>query len=331
MHLNSRSLIFEPLDIEFPLLRFKFCDALTFKVLPEVSYKQFLSKLTVHTSGTSIGKHEPILSKVFHREKTKEKLAKFSAVNSSRGKLELAEISAKKFITIDRNPPSPYSVEQVCSSDPQLDQDVLVEIEEKEKTEQFLRYYDDVRTTDDDEELHHGLVSKLVNKMMKRYVAESKEKIVYYTPCRLVQLFEHFYGFVVIKATKMLEFVPIVNVTKDVHLKIPIREIKFVNDHRYMFKPVGVEVFVYNSNESYLFVFSDQNARDTIREILVSNAPKILEMHLDVITKMWMNGYLSNYDYLIYLNRFSSRSFNDISQYPVFPWINSEFSDDGRF
>lgn len=187
-----------------------------------------------------------------------------------------------------------------------------------------------MRTIDDDEELHQGFVSKLVNKMMKKYVAESKDKIVYYTPCKLVQLFEHFYGFVVIKATKVLEFVPIVNVTKDVHLKIPIREIKFVNDHRYMFKPIGVEVFVYNSNESYLFVFNDQNCRDTIKEILVSNAPKILEMHLDVITKMWMNGYLSNYDYLIYLNRFSSRSFNDISQYPVFPWINSEFSDDGR-
>lgn len=43
---------------------------------------------------------------------------------------------------------------------------------------------------------------------------------------------------------------------------------------------------------------------------------------------MWMNGIVSNYDYLIYLNRFSSRSFNDISQYPVFPWVVSEFSDD---
>jgi hypothetical protein len=78
-----------------------------------VSYKQFLAKLTVHTSGASMGKSESLISKVFHREKTKDKLGKFSAVNSSRGKLELAEITAKKFITIDRNPPSPYSVEQV--------------------------------------------------------------------------------------------------------------------------------------------------------------------------------------------------------------------------
>lgn len=210
-----------------------------------------------------------------------------------------------------------------------MDHEIFIEIEEKDKTEQFLRYYDEVRSIEDDEDLHTGLVSSLVIKSMKKYVAESKEKIVYYTSCKLVQLFEVFFGFVVIKATKVMEFIPVVNVTKELNLKIPLREIKYVNDHRYMFKPIGLEVFVYNSNESYLFVFNDQNARDTTKEILTSNAPKILEMHLDVITKMWMNGYLSNYDYLIYLNRFSSRSFNDISQYPVFPWIINEYSDDG--
>jgi factor associated with neutral sphingomyelinase activation len=206
----------------------------------------------------------------------------------------------------------------------------LIEIEEKEKTEQFLKYFDEIRSIEDDEDLHNGFVTKLVSKAMKKYVAESRDKVIYYSTCKLVQLFEFFLGFIVIKATKVIEFVPVVNVTKDVNLKISIREVKFVNDHRYMFKPVGVEVFVYNSNESYLLVFNDKNARDTVKEILTSNAPKILEMHLDVITKMWMNGYLANYDYLIYLNRFSSRSFNDISQYPVFPWIVNEFSDDGR-
>jgi factor associated with neutral sphingomyelinase activation len=87
---------------------------------------------------------------------------------------------------------------------------------------------------------------------------------------------------------------------------------------------------VYNTSESYLFVFDEKSTRETIKEIIVCNAPKILEMQLDVITKLWMNGLLNNYDYLIYLNRFSSRSFNDISQYPVFPWILSEFNDDGK-
>lgn len=143
-----------------------------------------------------------------------------------------------------------------------------------------------------------------------------------------MQLFEYFSGFLVIKESGTLEFIPVVNKTKNCQMSIPLNEIKYVNDHRFMFKPIGLEVFVYYSNESYLFVFEDNETKETVKEMIISDAPKILEMHLDLITKMWMNGYLSNYDYLIYLNRFSSRSFNDISQYPIFPWVISEYSDD---
>lgn len=66
-----------------------------------------------------------------------------------------------------------------------------------------------------------------------------------------MQLFEYFSGFIVIKETGVLEFVPVVNKTKNAHVCIPINEIKYVNNHRYMFKNVGLEVFVYYSNESY--------------------------------------------------------------------------------
>lgn len=47
---------------------------------------------------------------------------------------------------------------------------------------------------------------------------------------------------------------PIVNKTKNAHVSIPINEIKYVNNHRYMFKNIGLEIFVYYGNESYLFV-----------------------------------------------------------------------------
>lgn len=322
-HLNSRSLIFEPTEIELPLLRFKYCDGLKLKVIPELPFKNFVSKFSNQASGTNITKNDSNIAKVFLKEKLKDKLVKMNPATQSKSKIELAQISVRKFIIIDRNPPSPYSVDR-------CDKDVLIEIEEKDRTELFLRFFDEIIKTDDDENLHKTFVAARVARAMKKYVADSKDKIIYYAPCKLVQLFEQFYGFVAIKATKVLEFVPVVNITKDVDIQIPIREIKFINDHRYMFKPVGLEIFVYNGNQSYLLVFNEKDARDTIKEILSSNAPKLLEMHLDVITKKWMNGYIQNYDYLIYLNRFSSRSFNDISQYPIFPWIINEFSDDGN-
>ena len=43
------------------------------------------------------------------------------------------------------------------------------------------------------------------------------------------------------------------------------------------------------------------------------------------VTKKWMNHEISNFEYLMYLNAHSSRSYKDMTQYPVFPWIISDY------
>jgi len=37
---------------------------------------------------------------------------------------------------------------------------------------------------------------------------------------------------------------------------------------------------------------------------------------------------LSNYDYLIALNKYGNRSFKDPSQYPVFPWVIQDYESE---
>ena len=44
-------------------------------------------------------------------------------------------------------------------------------------------------------------------------------------------------------------------------------------------------------------------------------------------TQQWIEGTLSNFDYLIAVNQIAGRSFQDITQYPVFPWIFNSFPD----
>ena len=39
----------------------------------------------------------------------------------------------------------------------------------------------------------------------------------------------------------------------------------------------------------------------------------------------WQRGHLSNYQYLLHLNTLADRSCNDLSQYPVFPWVISDY------
>jgi hypothetical protein len=35
---------------------------------------------------------------------------------------------------------------------------------------------------------------------------------------------------------------------------------------------------------------------------------------------------ISNFDYLIQLNTIAGRTYNDLSQYPVFPWILTDYT-----
>ena len=49
----------------------------------------------------------------------------------------------------------------------------------------------------------------------------------------------------------------------------------------------------------------------------------ILSKSIEKVTKLWKNSEMSTYEYLLYLNTISGRSFNDLSQYPVFPWISA--------
>ena len=46
------------------------------------------------------------------------------------------------------------------------------------------------------------------------------------------------------------------------------------------------------------------------------------------MTLQWQNGLISNFDYLLYLNSAADRSFNDLTQYPVFPWIVADYTSE---
>ena len=40
---------------------------------------------------------------------------------------------------------------------------------------------------------------------------------------------------------------------------------------------------------------------------------------------MWINGWISNFDYLLLVNKMANRSFCDVSQYPVMPWVLKQY------
>lgn len=55
-----------------------------------------------------------------------------------------------------------------------------------------------------------------------------------------------------------------------------------------------------------------------------TRSPKDL-LKVSGLTQKWSNREISNFEYLMHLNTIAGRSYNDLSQYPVFPWILSDY------
>jgi len=47
--------------------------------------------------------------------------------------------------------------------------------------------------------------------------------------------------------------------------------------------------------------------------------------NLHAVQDLWLNGKMTNFDYLMHLNRLAGRSFNDLMQYPIFPFVLSQY------
>jgi hypothetical protein len=43
-------------------------------------------------------------------------------------------------------------------------------------------------------------------------------------------------------------------------------------------------------------------------------------------TNQWFHGHVNSFEYLMKLNTLAGRSFNDLTQYPVFPWVISDYT-----
>lgn len=117
-------------------------------------------------------------------------------------------------------------------------------------------------------------------------------------------------------------------------VQILLRSVIFVFQRNYQHIPSGIEVFV-RTNKSYFFFFPKMDRRKVMRFISHQPTPMLRIFQTGSgssafqeakYTEKWLAGQLSNYSYLMYINLFAGRSFNDLSQYPVFPWVLADYT-----
>uniref|UniRef100_A0A8B9VJT6 Lysosomal trafficking regulator n=2 Tax=Anas zonorhyncha TaxID=75864 RepID=A0A8B9VJT6_9AVES len=106
-------------------------------------------------------------------------------------------------------------------------------------------------------------------------------------------------------------------------------EIKEVHKRWWQLRDNAVEIFLTNGR-TLLLAFDNTKVRDDVyHNILTNNLPNLLEYgNITALTHLWCTGQITNFEYLTHLNKHAGRSFNDLMQYPVFPFILSDYTNE---
>lgn len=141
------------------------------------------------------------------------------------------------------------------------------------------------------------------------------------------------------------------------------QDVLSVSKRRFLFRDVAIEIF-FTDGRSYLFTALNSAMRDEIYSRMMnktphSNGPNLLPTPEDAwrleslkfseeapqtlgmkfgsifnssawnpMMRKWQKGEISNFHYLMLVNTMAGRTFNDLTQYPVFPWVLADYTSE---
>jgi hypothetical protein len=140
-------------------------------------------------------------------------------------------------------------------------------------------------------------------------------------------------------------------------------EVISISKRRFLFRDVAIEVF-FDDGRSYLLTAIDPTTRNDLHSKLLARAPHVNKPEIlahsenswrleslrnpeeapqtfgskfanvftsssfNPATKRWMKGEISNFHYLMLVNTLAGRTFNDLTQYPIFPWVLADYKSE---
>ena len=134
--------------------------------------------------------------------------------------------------------------------------------------------------------------------------------------------------------------------------EIKYKSIEYMFKRNYFYQETGLEIFTYERKSYFLNFKSNQELLKFINDIIQHEKFRTIKCYgnkgkkligycklFNVYTKKtshyvnnkmeeWQNNIISTFEYLMWLNTFAGRSFNDLTQYPVFPWIITNYQNE---
>ena len=105
------------------------------------------------------------------------------------------------------------------------------------------------------------------------------------------------------------------------------KEIKEIINRRFLYSFQACELYLKNGKSYYFNFYSEEKKIDFIS--IFSQNPGDIKIISDLKTEFknqgfttkWLNNKITTMEYLLFINKYSCRSYNDVNQYPVFPWL----------
>jgi hypothetical protein len=143
----------------------------------------------------------------------------------------------------------------------------------------------------------------------------------------------------------------------------PFEELISISKRRFLFRDVALELF-FSDGRSYLLTTMSVKERDFVYTKLLSKATSVNSNNPNTpwagdlwkaeslrppenpsnfgtklanvfgsatqnpAMKKWIKGEISNFHYLMLINTMAGRTFNDLTQYPVFPWVLADYTSE---
>lgn len=161
---------------------------------------------------------------------------------------------------------------------------------------------------------------------------QTSNSILFMSFCTRIIPGEELHGEIILNAD-ILHFIPdaqtgIQECTQ--RIDVPLTAIVHILKRRYTLEDRAVEIFV--GGRSYLFVFRVKKDREEFIKLIsvkhssgnYSNSA-MMDSSLPSMTAQWTKGQLSNFEYLMYLNTAAGRTYCDLMQYPVFPFVLAKY------
>ncbi|VUZ46443.1 unnamed protein product, partial [Hymenolepis diminuta] len=127
------------------------------------------------------------------------------------------------------------------------------------------------------------------------------------------------------------------------YFKFAYEKIREVHRRRYLLQQTALEIF--NADGRNFFLVFAKDFQDKVYECFTSASSIISSNRLTslysaranshllssllgekTVTQRWVRGDISNFQYLMYLNTQAGRSYNDLMQYPIFPWVLADYT-----